>query len=54
VGLKKQLELANKLKADFVVIIGEDEKKNRRITLKDMRTGKQESINFPQLAHEHL
>jgi len=54
VGLKKQLELANKLKADFVVIIGEDEKKNRRITLKDMRTGKQESINFPELAHEHL
>ncbi len=51
-GLKKQLELANKFKADFVVIIGEDEKKERRITLKDMRTGKQESINFPELVHE--
>ncbi|WP_340695981.1 histidine--tRNA ligase [Hydrogenobacter thermophilus] len=53
-NLKKQLELANKLKVDFAVLIGEDEKRLHTITIKDMHTGKQEIISFPELAHESL
>ncbi|ADO44881.1 histidyl-tRNA synthetase [Hydrogenobacter thermophilus TK-6] len=53
-NLKKQLELANKLKADYVVLIGEDEKRQNTITIKNMHTGMQESISFLELAHERL
>ena len=45
-GLRKQLEFANKLGADYAVIIGEDEAKEGVITIKDMRTGEQKKVNF--------
>ncbi len=45
-GLRKQLEFANRLGADYAVIIGEDEAKEGVITIKDMRTGEQKKVNF--------
>ena len=49
VKINKQLNYANKKKIPFVVIIGEDEIKNKKITLKNMRTGKQDQISLSQL-----
>ncbi|NPB08297.1 MAG: histidine--tRNA ligase [Aquificae bacterium] len=45
-GLKKQLEFANKMNYRYAVIIGEDELKERVITLKDMRTGEQKKVKM--------
>lgn len=45
-GLKKQLELANRLGAQYVVIIGEREKEGGFYTLKDMETGQQVEVQF--------
>jgi histidyl-tRNA synthetase len=43
-GLKKQLEFANRIGADFAVIVGEDEEKGGYFTLKDMRKGEQTPV----------
>ncbi|GIW70034.1 MAG: histidine--tRNA ligase [Patescibacteria group bacterium] len=43
-GLKKKLSIASKSGVRFVAIIGEDEVKNKRITVKDMETGEQNSV----------
>ncbi|RMH79633.1 MAG: histidine--tRNA ligase [Acidobacteria bacterium] len=40
-GLKKQLELANRLKADYAIIVGEEEKLGNFYTIKDLKTGQQ-------------
>ena len=48
-GLRKHLELANKMSADFSVIIGENEVKERTVTIKDMRTGEQRKVNVEDL-----
>ncbi|MFN3870519.1 MAG: histidine--tRNA ligase [Aquificaceae bacterium] len=45
-GLKKQLELANRLGANYAVIIGEEEKTGGFYTLKDMETGEQLRIEL--------
>jgi histidyl-tRNA synthetase len=44
--MKKQFDYANKNHIPFVAIIGEDELKNNTISLKDMTTGKQETISI--------
>ncbi len=49
VKINKQLNYANKKKIPFVVIIGEEEIKNKKITLKNMSTGKQDQISLSQL-----
>ncbi len=43
-GLRKQLDFANKLGAKFAVIIGEDEAKEGKVSVKDMETGEQVSL----------
>ena len=43
-GLRKQLELANRLSADYAVIVGEEEMKEGVVSLKDMRTGEQRKV----------
>ncbi len=48
-GLKKQLEFANKVKADYVVIVGEREMKEGKVTLKDMKSGQQETLSFEEI-----
>lgn len=44
-SLKAQMKQANKLSSRFVVIIGESEIANGEVTLKNMQTGKQQSIS---------
>ncbi|MFC2158642.1 histidine--tRNA ligase [Acidobacteriota bacterium] len=41
-SLNKQMSRANKLSAPWVIVIGEDEVKKKRMQLKNMRTGKQD------------
>ncbi|WP_457601455.1 histidine--tRNA ligase [Hydrogenivirga sp.] len=48
-NLKKQLEFANKLGADYAVIIGENEVKEGVVSLKDMRTGEQRKVKPEEL-----
>ncbi len=48
-SLKKQLELANKLGASYVVIIGEDEKEKQVVTIKNMQSGEQRIIKIGDL-----
>ncbi|MEJ5338647.1 MAG: histidine--tRNA ligase [Aquificaceae bacterium] len=45
-GLKKQLELANRLGANYAVIVGEEEKSGGFYTLKDMDSGNQVRVEF--------
>ncbi|MFL2632998.1 MAG: histidine--tRNA ligase [Candidatus Marivariicella sp.] len=49
IKLSKQLNYANKKKIPFVVIIGDEEIKNKKITLKNMSTGEQAQILLSQL-----
>ncbi len=47
--LKKQLKSAHNLGAPYVVIMGDDEIKNQRVILKDMKDGTQENVPLEQL-----
>ena len=47
--LKKSLAVANTLAAKYALIIGEDEMKSGRYTLRDMRTGEQSSLTLDEL-----
>lgn len=49
VKLDKQLKYANKKGIPFAAIIGPDEAKNNTITLKDMKTGKQQELKIENL-----
>ena len=40
-SVKSMLNYANRLKVPYVIIIGEDEEKNKKVTLKDMKLGSQ-------------
>jgi histidyl-tRNA synthetase len=42
---KNQIEYADKIKAKFSVIIGEDEVKNQVVALKNMQTGEQQRVS---------
>ncbi len=48
-GLRKQLEYADKMGFRYAVIIGEDEMKEGKVTLKDMREGVQVTKNIEEL-----
>ncbi|MFH1359550.1 MAG: histidine--tRNA ligase [Candidatus Omnitrophota bacterium] len=43
-SMKSQMRAADKSKAKFVLILGEDEIKNKEIALKDMKTGEQQKV----------
>jgi histidyl-tRNA synthetase len=47
--LKKQLDYANRKKIPFVVLVGENEMKEGRLTLKDMTTGEQGLMTLEQV-----
>tara|TARA_B100001057_G_scaffold492244_2_gene584268 strand:- start:28747 stop:30114 length:1368 start_codon:yes stop_codon:yes gene_type:complete len=49
VKLKKQLSYANKRNVRYIAIIGEDELKSNKITLKNMSNGDQHKLNFNDL-----
>ncbi len=42
---KNQIEFADKIKADFSIIIGENEKNTGMLAVKNMQTGQQQNIN---------
>ena len=47
--LKKQLQYANNKKIPFVIIIGEDEKKEKKVTVKNMISGNQELVEMNKI-----
>jgi histidyl-tRNA synthetase len=49
VKLKKQISYANKRNISFVVLVGEEEMTANTYTLKDMKTGNQETVDFQLL-----
>ena len=48
--MKKQMEYANRRAIPYVVIIGSNELAERRATVKNMRTGEQQSVEFAAVA----
>lgn len=50
--LDKQLKYADKKKIPFVIIIGPDEIKNKMVTIKEMKTGKQEALPLKKLVEK--
>ena len=50
-SMKTQMKSADRLKADFVIIIGEDEIAKNVFTLKDMKTGEQKQIPYEQITN---
>ena len=53
-GLKWLLKQANRVNADFTLMVGEEELKSGSVLLKNMKSGNQESLNFSQLESELL
>ncbi|MDL2311201.1 ATP phosphoribosyltransferase regulatory subunit, partial [Peptostreptococcaceae bacterium OttesenSCG-928-C18] len=51
--LKKQFNYADKLHIPYVIVIGEEEVKNNVYTLKDMKTGEQQTVDIEYLI-KHL
>jgi histidyl-tRNA synthetase len=45
-SIKHQLKKANRAKADYSIIYGEDEAQDKICTVKDMETGNQEKISI--------
>ncbi len=52
-NLKKSLSLANEKKANFIIIVGENETKNNNFSLKNLINGKQVIIDFNNIL-DHL
>ena len=52
VKLKKQMEYANKIKSPAVILYGEDEIKSGKPTLRNLSSGKEQSIKINELANE--
>lgn len=50
--LKKILSLANNLQADYVILVGERDLEEGKVTVKDMESGKQELVEIESLAQE--
>jgi histidyl-tRNA synthetase len=49
IPLKKQLAYANAKKITYVLMAGQDEIENNKVTIKDMRTGKQKKVGLDKL-----
>lgn len=46
--LKAKFKYADKLKIPYVVVIGEEEKNTKTVTLKNMETGEQENLSLEE------
>lgn len=51
-SLKAQLELANKLKVQYTILIGQKEVLDGTVLLRDMEAGIQEVVNYEKIAEE--
>ena len=47
--IKKQLDYANKREIEYVVMVGENELKNNKYTLKNMNSGKQATYSLSEM-----
>ena len=47
--LKKKFKYADQTKVDYVIVLGEEEIKSRKYSLKNMHTGDQEEVTFDEL-----
>ena len=50
--LKKQMEYANKISSPAVILYGEDEIKAGKVTLKNLKSGKETSVAIESLSDE--
>ncbi|MDU3750654.1 MAG: histidine--tRNA ligase, partial [Peptoniphilus rhinitidis] len=50
--LKKKFKYADQTKVDYVIVLGEEEVKNRRYSLKNMKTGEQVEVSFEELVEK--
>ena len=50
--MKKQMEYANRRMIPYVVIIGSNELAERKATVKNMRTGEQQSVEFDAIGEQ--
>ncbi|MBU2638949.1 MAG: histidine--tRNA ligase [Nanoarchaeota archaeon] len=48
-NLKKQFDYANSINAKKIVIVGEKDLKENKVTIRDMKTGKEEKVNLNSL-----
>lgn len=51
-NLRKQLDYANALSIPFVLIVGEKEKKEKKVTLRDMKSGKESLLSIGEAIKE--
>lgn len=51
-GLKAKMKYANRLAIPYVCILGEDEEKEEKVTLKNMETGDQEIISIDEMINK--
>ena len=47
--IKKQMNYANNKGVQYVVMVGEDEMKSGKLSIKNMQTGDQEKMNISEL-----
>ena len=47
--MKKQMNYANKREIPFVILAGEEEIEAEKFTLKNMKTGEQQKVDFAEL-----
>ena len=50
--LKKQMEYANKIDSPAVILYGENEIKAGKVTLKNLKSGKETSVSIESLSNE--
>ncbi len=50
--LKKQMEYANKINSPAVILYGDNEKKLGKVILKNLKSGKEESVEIERLSNE--
>ena len=48
-GFKQKMKYANRLGVPYIIILGSDEKRDNLVTIKNMETGSQETIDFALL-----
>lgn len=52
VKIKKQMEYADKVKAEYVCTIGSDELQERKLGIKNMQTGEQHTMGWDEFIHQ--
>ncbi len=50
--LKKKFKYADQTKVDYVIVLGEEEVKSRKYSLKNMKSGDQEEVTFDELVEK--